>query len=158
MIQPIITSTVSRMALKKEVSMRRPSGSTLVRAKANSRVNTISDRKALLAAAATTLVGTSVVKNSAIGGGAVAGASLAIAPRSASAEAAGMGTISRNRGVRTAAMIVLGIGFLVLPLTHAPPGVTAVAAKYPQYRAAPPAGPFLEIAVEKWTQWRGDSG
>jgi len=28
-----------------------------------------------------------------------------------------------------------------------------LAAKYPQYRADPPAGPMIEIAVERWTGW-----
>jgi PPOX class probable F420-dependent enzyme len=28
-----------------------------------------------------------------------------------------------------------------------------LAAKYPQYRAEPPAGPMIEIAVERWTGW-----
>ena len=28
-----------------------------------------------------------------------------------------------------------------------------LAAKYPQYRAQPPAGPMIEIAVEHWTGW-----
>jgi PPOX class probable F420-dependent enzyme len=29
----------------------------------------------------------------------------------------------------------------------------ALAAKYPQYRAAPPEGPVLRIDVERWTGW-----
>ena len=28
-----------------------------------------------------------------------------------------------------------------------------LAAKYPQYRAEPPGGPMIEIAVERWTGW-----
>ena len=32
-------------------------------------------------------------------------------------------------------------------------GLAALVARYPQYRAAPPAGPFLEIAVLRWSTW-----
>ncbi len=32
-------------------------------------------------------------------------------------------------------------------------GVTALAAKYPQYAARPPAGPAILIAVERWRGW-----
>ena len=32
-------------------------------------------------------------------------------------------------------------------------GLAALIARYPQYRAAPPAGPFLEIAVRRWSTW-----
>ena len=28
-----------------------------------------------------------------------------------------------------------------------------LAARYPQYRVSPPAGPVIEIAVERWTGW-----
>lgn len=31
----------------------------------------------------------------------------------------------------------------------------ALVAKYPQYRATPPAGPVLRIDVERWTGWAG---
>ena len=31
----------------------------------------------------------------------------------------------------------------------------ALIAKYPQYAAAPPPGPFLRIAVHRWTAWSG---
>jgi PPOX class probable F420-dependent enzyme len=31
--------------------------------------------------------------------------------------------------------------------------VAALRARYPQYRETPPPGPFLEIAVERWTAW-----
>ena len=34
-----------------------------------------------------------------------------------------------------------------------PAGLAALTAKYPQYAAAPPAGPFLEITVRRWTAW-----
>jgi len=32
-------------------------------------------------------------------------------------------------------------------------GLAALAARYPAYREAPPAGPVLEIAVERWSGW-----
>jgi PPOX class probable F420-dependent enzyme len=38
-------------------------------------------------------------------------------------------------------------------LPSSPAAVDALAAKYPQYRAAPPAGPFLEIHVRGWSAW-----
>jgi PPOX class probable F420-dependent enzyme len=31
--------------------------------------------------------------------------------------------------------------------------VESLAAKYPQYRETPPAGPFIVIAIDKWTGW-----
>ncbi|UQU62930.1 TIGR03668 family PPOX class F420-dependent oxidoreductase [Couchioplanes caeruleus] len=31
----------------------------------------------------------------------------------------------------------------------------ALLAKYPQYRDTPPPGPFLRIAVQRWTAWSG---
>jgi len=31
----------------------------------------------------------------------------------------------------------------------------ALVAKYPQYAATPPPGPFLRIAVRRWTAWSG---
>jgi PPOX class probable F420-dependent enzyme len=31
--------------------------------------------------------------------------------------------------------------------------VELLAARYAQYRADPPAGPFLEIVVERWSSW-----
>ncbi len=34
-----------------------------------------------------------------------------------------------------------------------PAGLAALTAKYPQYAAAPPAGPFLEITVHRWVAW-----
>ena len=34
-----------------------------------------------------------------------------------------------------------------------PAGLPALIARYPQYRAEPPAGPFLEITVERWSAW-----
>jgi PPOX class probable F420-dependent enzyme len=38
-------------------------------------------------------------------------------------------------------------------LTTSPAAVDALAGKYPQYRAAPPPGPFLEIQVRRWSAW-----
>ena len=35
-----------------------------------------------------------------------------------------------------------------------PAGLAALQDKYPQYAVSPPAGPFLEIEVTKWTSWR----
>jgi PPOX class probable F420-dependent enzyme len=32
-------------------------------------------------------------------------------------------------------------------------GLAALVGKYPQYRTAPPAGPYLRITVERWTTW-----
>ena len=34
-----------------------------------------------------------------------------------------------------------------------PEGLAALTAKYPQYADAPPAGPFLEITVRRWSAW-----
>jgi PPOX class probable F420-dependent enzyme len=34
-----------------------------------------------------------------------------------------------------------------------PAGLAALVARYPQYRTAPPPGPFLEIAVDRWSAW-----
>ena len=36
-----------------------------------------------------------------------------------------------------------------------PAGRDALVARYPQYRATPPAGPFVAIAVTAWTAWAG---
>lgn len=33
--------------------------------------------------------------------------------------------------------------------------VRALADRYEQYRSAPPAGPFVEITVDRWTAWSG---
>lgn len=33
-------------------------------------------------------------------------------------------------------------------------GRAALAAKYAQYQAAPPAGPFVEIRVDRWSAWK----
>jgi hypothetical protein len=38
-----------------------------------------------------------------------------------------------------------------------PDGLAALTAKYPQYRAAPPAGPFLRIEVRRWSAWSAGS-
>jgi PPOX class probable F420-dependent enzyme len=32
-------------------------------------------------------------------------------------------------------------------------GLAALVDRYPQYRSAPPAGPFVEITVERWSAW-----
>ena len=32
-------------------------------------------------------------------------------------------------------------------------GLRALTGRYPQYQESPPAGPFLEITVERWTAW-----
>ena len=39
----------------------------------------------------------------------------------------------------------------VLPSSAA--ALEALTAKYPQYRTAPPPGPFLEIEVRRWSSW-----
>lgn len=36
---------------------------------------------------------------------------------------------------------------------ESPAGLVALRDKYPQYAMSPPAGPFLEITVTKWTSW-----
>ena len=33
-----------------------------------------------------------------------------------------------------------------------------LAARYPQYRVNPPAGPVIVIAVERWTGWAASGG
>jgi PPOX class probable F420-dependent enzyme len=38
-------------------------------------------------------------------------------------------------------------------LESSPAGLAALVAKYPQYASAPPAGPFLEISVRRWSRW-----
>ena len=38
-------------------------------------------------------------------------------------------------------------------LDASPAGLAALTAKYPQYVAAPPPGPFLEIEVHRWSSW-----
>lgn len=40
-------------------------------------------------------------------------------------------------------------------LAESAAGLAALAARYPQYRATPPPGPFLEITVERWSAWSG---
>ena len=44
----------------------------------------------------------------------------------------------------------------VLPTS--PVALDALTAKYPQYRSAPPAGPFLEIQVRHWAAWSASPG
>jgi PPOX class probable F420-dependent enzyme len=43
-------------------------------------------------------------------------------------------------------------------LDSSPDGLAALTAKYPQYVAAPPAGPFLEIEVRRWSGWPVELG
>ncbi len=38
-------------------------------------------------------------------------------------------------------------------LDEHPDGLAALVARYPQYREAAPAGPFVEITVHRWTAW-----
>jgi PPOX class probable F420-dependent enzyme len=40
-------------------------------------------------------------------------------------------------------------------LEAAPEAVSALAERYPQYREQAPAGPFVAIAVERWSAWSG---
>jgi hypothetical protein len=35
--------------------------------------------------------------------------------------------------------------------------VTLLAARYPQYRDLPPAGPVIAIRVQRWTGWAASS-
>jgi PPOX class probable F420-dependent enzyme len=44
----------------------------------------------------------------------------------------------------------------VLPSSAA--ALDGLTAKYPQYRAAPPSGPFLEIHVRRWSAWSASAG
>ena len=39
-------------------------------------------------------------------------------------------------------------------LDFSPAGLAALVARYPQYRATPPPGPFLEITVHRWSAWQ----
>ena len=39
-------------------------------------------------------------------------------------------------------------------LDESPAGRAALTAKYPQYQAAPPPGPFVEISVKRWSAWK----
>jgi PPOX class probable F420-dependent enzyme len=39
-------------------------------------------------------------------------------------------------------------------LDESPEGLRALVARYEQYRATPPAGPFVEITVERWSAWQ----
>jgi PPOX class probable F420-dependent enzyme len=38
-------------------------------------------------------------------------------------------------------------------LASSPVALEALAAKYPQYRSASPPGPFVEIAISRWSAW-----
>jgi PPOX class probable F420-dependent enzyme len=41
------------------------------------------------------------------------------------------------------------------PAAH--PGLAALAARHPQYRAQPPDGPLLVVTVERWSGWSSTS-
>lgn len=41
---------------------------------------------------------------------------------------------------------------------RSPAGLAALTAKYPQYVASPPAGPFLEIEIVRWSSWSAQPG
>jgi PPOX class probable F420-dependent enzyme len=41
----------------------------------------------------------------------------------------------------------------VLSVSDAPRGMELLADRYPVYRLQPPAGPVVEIAVQRWTGW-----
>jgi hypothetical protein len=41
----------------------------------------------------------------------------------------------------------------VLAVEDAPRGMELLADRYPVYRLQPPAGPVIEIAVQRWTGW-----
>ncbi len=41
---------------------------------------------------------------------------------------------------------------------EAPRALARLSARYDQYRAAPPAGPLLLVAVERWSGWRASDG
>jgi PPOX class probable F420-dependent enzyme len=43
-------------------------------------------------------------------------------------------------------------------LPSSPTALEALAAKYPQYRAAPPPGPFIAIEVGHWSSWSASAG
>ncbi|HYO35806.1 MAG TPA: TIGR03668 family PPOX class F420-dependent oxidoreductase [Geodermatophilus sp.] len=50
-----------------------------------------------------------------------------------------------------------GTAAVVEEPTSAHPGVVALAARHPQYRAQPPDGPLLVVTVERWSGWSGTS-
>nr|WP_296067801.1 TIGR03668 family PPOX class F420-dependent oxidoreductase [uncultured Actinoplanes sp.] len=43
-------------------------------------------------------------------------------------------------------------------LDECPEGLAALVARYPQYRVTPPAGPFVEITVRRWSAWQATPG
>jgi len=45
----------------------------------------------------------------------------------------------------------------VLDAADAPEAIAALVARYEQYREAPPGGPVIEVAVERWTGWSGQA-
>jgi PPOX class probable F420-dependent enzyme len=45
----------------------------------------------------------------------------------------------------------------VIEAADAPDAIAALAERYEQYRSAPPAGPVIEVIVERWTGWSGEA-
>jgi PPOX class probable F420-dependent enzyme len=43
----------------------------------------------------------------------------------------------------------------VVEADEAGDAIAALVARYPQYAREPPAGPVIEVAVERWTGWSG---
>jgi PPOX class probable F420-dependent enzyme len=43
----------------------------------------------------------------------------------------------------------------VIDAAHAPDALAALAARYPQYEAAPPPGPVIAVGVHHWSGWAG---
>jgi PPOX class probable F420-dependent enzyme len=41
----------------------------------------------------------------------------------------------------------------LVPAEAAADGLAALVAKYPQYRADPPRGPFIRVEVDAWSAW-----
>jgi PPOX class probable F420-dependent enzyme len=50
-----------------------------------------------------------------------------------------------------AATVLAGAADMAAPLA-------LLAARYPQYRAAPPGGPVIRVRVERWTGWAASAG
>ncbi|WP_409330150.1 TIGR03668 family PPOX class F420-dependent oxidoreductase [Trujillonella humicola] len=50
-----------------------------------------------------------------------------------------------------------GTAEVVDPPDPAHPGLAALAARYPQYRAQPPSGPLLVVTVDRWSGWSSTS-
>ena len=105
--QPMITSIASVMLWNRSVSRLRDSASSRVIAKAKASVNTVSGRNASPDAAATTLVGTIVLKKSAsVGTLPITGAAVSAA-RSACDHASGNGQASSSSGITAADISVV---------------------------------------------------